>query len=99
MPVPVSTMTSTTNEVTTSYSNSTVNSGAWYDSYDIWYNPAQSTNNNSGGLEMMICFDHFGGVQRAGSPGHSVILDGISFTVCYGGSAMEGPSPLSLTVS
>jgi hypothetical protein len=90
MPVPVSTMTSTPNEVTTSYSTSTVNSGAWDDSYDIWYNPAQSANNNSSGLEMVIWPNHFGGVQPARSLGSSVILDGISFTVCYGEAGNGG---------
>jgi hypothetical protein len=90
MPVAVSTMTSTPDKVTTSYSTSTVNSGAWDDSYDIWYNPAQSTNNNSSGLEMMIWLNHFGGVEPAGSPGPTVTLDGISFTVWYGGSGNGG---------
>ena len=65
MPVAVSTMAGTPDKVTTSYSTSTVDSGAWDDSYDIWYNPAQSTNNNSSGLEMMIWLNHFGGVQPA----------------------------------
>jgi hypothetical protein len=90
MPVPVSTMTSTPDKVTTSYSTSTVNSGAWDDSYDIWYNPARSTGSNSSGLEMMIWINHFGGVEPAGSPGPTVTLDGISFTVWYGGSGTGG---------
>jgi hypothetical protein len=90
MPVPVSAMTSTANEVTTSYSTSTVSSGAWDDSYDVWYNPAKSTDNNSSGLEMMIWLNHFGGVQPAGSPGPTVTLDGIRFTVWYGGSGNGG---------
>jgi hypothetical protein len=90
MPAPVSKMTSTPNEVTTTYSTSTVSSGAWDDSYDIWFNPAQSTDNNSSGLEMMIWLNHFGGVQPAGSPGPTVTLDGISFTVWYGGSGSGG---------
>jgi hypothetical protein len=90
MPVAVSTMVSTADDVTTSYSTTTVNSGAWDDSYDIWYNPAQSTSDNSSGLEMMIWLNHFGGVQPAGSPGPTVTLDGISFTVWYGGSGNGG---------
>lgn len=90
MPVAVSAMTSTPDKVTTSYSTSTVNNGAWDDSYDIWYNPASSTNNNSSGLEMMIWLNHFGGIQPAGSPQGTVTLDGISFTVWYGGSGNGG---------
>jgi hypothetical protein len=90
MPVAVSTMARTTDKVTTSYNTTTVDSGAWDDSYDIWYNPAQSTNSNNSGLEMMIWLNHFGGVQPAGSPGPTVTLDGISFTVWYGGSGNGG---------
>jgi hypothetical protein len=90
LPVPVSTMTSTPDKVTTSYSTTTVNSGAWDDSYDIWFNPAQSTADNSSGLEMMIWLNHFGGTQPAGSAGPTVTLDGISFTVWYGGSGNGG---------
>ena len=90
MPVPVSVMASTPGKVTTSYSTTTVNSGAWDDSYDIWYNPAASTNSNSSGLEMMIWLNHFGGIQPAGSQGPTVTLDGISFTVWYGGSGNGG---------
>jgi hypothetical protein len=90
MPVAVSAMTSTPDKVTTTYDTTTVDSGAWDDSYDIWYNPARSTNNNSSGLEMMIWLNHFGGVQPAGSPGPTVTLDGISFTVWYGGSGNGG---------
>jgi hypothetical protein len=90
MPVAVSSMSSTSDKVTTSYSTSTVDSGAWDDSYDIWYNPARSTGNNSSGLEMMIWLNHFGGVQPAGSPGPTVTLDGISFRVWYGGSGNGG---------
>ena len=90
MPVAVSSMSSTSDKVTTSYSTSTVDNGAWDDSYDIWYNPARSTSNNSSGLEMMIWLNHFGGVQPAGSPGPTVTLDGISFRVWYGGSGNGG---------
>jgi Glycosyl hydrolase family 12 len=90
MPVPVSSMISTPDKVTTTYDTSTVSSGAWDDSYDIWYNPARSTNNNSSGLEMMIWLNHFGGVQPAGSPGPTVNIDGISFTAWYGGSGNGG---------
>jgi cellulose 1,4-beta-cellobiosidase len=90
MPVAVSTMANTPGKVTTSYGTSTVSSGAWDDSYDIWFNPARSTNNNSSGLEMMIWLNHFGGVQPAGSPGPTVNIDGISFTVWYGGSGNGG---------
>jgi hypothetical protein len=90
MPVAVSTMTSTPGKVTTSYNTSTVTSGAWDDSYDIWYNPARSTGSNSSGLEMMIWLNHFGGVEPAGSPGPTVTIDGISFTVWYGGSGTGG---------
>jgi Glycosyl hydrolase family 12 len=90
LPVSVSTMASTPNKVTTSYTTMTVNNGAWDDSYDIWFNPAQSTNDNSSGLEMMIWLSHFGGTQPAGSPGPTVTIDGISFTVWYGGSGNGG---------
>jgi Glycosyl hydrolase family 12 len=90
MPVAVSTMSNTPGKVTTTYSTKTVSSGAWDDSYDIWFNPAQSTSNNSSGLEMMIWLNHFGGVQPAGSPGPTVNIDGISFRVWYGGSGNGG---------
>lgn len=90
MPVAVSAMSGTPDKVTTTYNTSTVDSGAWDDSYDIWYNPARSTSNNSSGLEMMIWLNHFGGVQPAGSPGPTVTLDGISFRVWYGGSGNGG---------
>jgi hypothetical protein len=90
LPVAVSAMTSSPDAVTTTYDTSTINSGAWDDSYDIWYNPNRSTNNNSTGLEMMIWLNHFGGVQPAGSPGPTVTLDGIRFTVWYGGSGNGG---------
>lgn len=90
MPVAVSAMTSTAGKVTTSYSTTTVNSGAWDDSYDIWYNSARSTNSNNSGLEMMIWLNHFGGTQPAGSSGPTVTLDGISWTVWYGGPGNGG---------
>ena len=90
MPVAVSTMASTPNKVTTTYRTSTVNSGAWDDSYDIWYNPNKTTSSNNSGLEMMIWLNHFGGTQPAGSAGPTVTLDGISFTVWYGGSGNGG---------
>jgi len=90
LPVAVSTMANTAGKVTTSYSTTTVNNGAWDDSYDIWYNPAQSTNSNNSGLEMMIWLNHFGGTQPAGSSGPTVTLDGISWTVWYGGNGNGG---------
>jgi cellulose 1,4-beta-cellobiosidase len=90
MPVAVSAMAGTPGKVTTSYSTSTVNSGAWDDSYDIWYNPVRSTNSNNSGLEMMIWLSHIGGTQPAGSAGPTVTLDGISWTVWYGGSGNGG---------
>lgn len=90
MPVAVSTMANTAGKVTTSYSTTTVNNGAWDDSYDIWYNRARSTNSNNSGLEMMIWLNHFGGTQPAGSAGPTVTLDGISWTVWYGGNGNGG---------
>ena len=90
MPVAVSAMAGTANKVTTSYDTTTVNNGAWDDSYDIWYNAARSTNSNNSGLEMMIWLSHIGGTQPAGSPGPTVTLDGISWTVWYGGSGNGG---------
>jgi hypothetical protein len=90
LPVPVSAMISTPGKVTTTFITSTNNNGAWDDSYDIWFNPAQSTSNNSSGLEMMIWLNHFGGTQPAGTAGPTVTIDGISFTVWYGGSGNGG---------
>jgi cellulose 1,4-beta-cellobiosidase len=90
MPVAVSTMANTAGKVTTSYSTTTVGNGAWDDAYDIWYNPAKTTNSNNSGLEMMVWLNHFGGTQPAGSAGPTVTLDGISWTVWYGGNGNGG---------
>lgn len=87
LPVLVSTMSATPNTVTSSYNTSVV-SGTWDDSYDIWYNSGTSTSNNeTNGLEMMIWLDHEGGVQPIGSVvASNVSIDGISFNVWYGSS-------------
>jgi hypothetical protein len=90
MPVAVSAMTATANKVTTSYSTATVANGAWDDAYDIWYNPAATTSSNNTGLEMMVWLNHFGGTQPAGSQAGTVTLDGIGWTVWYGGSGNGG---------
>jgi cellulose 1,4-beta-cellobiosidase len=39
---------------------------------------------------MMIWLNHFGGTQPAGSAGPTVTLDGISWTVWYGGNGNGG---------
>jgi cellulose 1,4-beta-cellobiosidase len=88
MPILVSTITATPNTVTSSYNTSVV-SGTWDDSYDIWYNSGTSTSNNeTNGLEMMIWIDHEGGVQPIGKVvASNVVIDGYSFDVWYGPSS------------
>jgi hypothetical protein len=78
--------------VSTSYSTTTTGSGAYDDAYDIWFNQAASTGNNStNGLEMMIWLNHNGSVQPAGSEVASgVSIGGNSYDVWYSGTSPGG---------
>ena len=78
--------------VSTSYSTSTTGSGAYDDSYDIWFNQASSTSDNStNGLELMIWLNHNGSVQPAGSEVASdVSIGGNTYDVWYNGTSPGG---------
>jgi cellulose 1,4-beta-cellobiosidase len=78
--------------VSTSYSTTTVSGGAYDDSYDIWFNQATSTSDNSAnGLELMIWLNHNGSVQPAGSVVASdVSIGGNTYNVWYSGTAPGG---------
>jgi cellulose 1,4-beta-cellobiosidase len=70
--------------VDTSY-NTTTAAGTWDDSYDIWWNADETTNNNQSGLEMMIWLNRQGGVQPKGSVvASNVSIDGATYNVWYG---------------
>lgn len=98
LPVNVGAMVSTPNKVTTTYNTTVISSGAWDDSYDIWFNPNTSTNNNSTGLEMMIWLDHMGGVQPAGKVvARGVTIGGHSYDVWHGGNSPGGTVSYVLT--
>jgi cellulose 1,4-beta-cellobiosidase len=53
--------------VTTTDNTSYGAGGKTDNSYDIWFNPNKTTDNNSSGLEMMIWLDSSGGPSPAGS--------------------------------
>jgi cellulose 1,4-beta-cellobiosidase len=78
--------------VSTSYSTTTTGSGAYDDAYDIWFNQASSTSDNStNGLEMMIWLNHNGSVQPAGSKVASgVTIGGNTYDIWYSGTSPGG---------
>jgi hypothetical protein len=78
--------------VSTSYSTTTTGSGVYDDAYDIWFNQASSTSDNStNGLEMMIWLNHNGSVQPAGSKVASgVSIGGNTYDVWYNGTSPGG---------
>jgi hypothetical protein len=90
MPILVSGIT--TGVVTTSVTISTPAVGVWDAAYDIWFNVASSTNDNSvGGLEMMVWLNHLGAIQPAGSLiASGVVIGGNAYNVWYGGTAPGG---------
>ena len=77
--------------VTTTDQTSTVSGGAWDDSYDIWFNSESATSDNSsGGLEMMIWLDHQGPVEPAGQVVASdVSIGGQMYNVWYSGHTVS----------
>jgi cellulose 1,4-beta-cellobiosidase len=79
-------------KVTTSYATSTISTGAWDDAYDIWFNPDSTTSNNgSGGLEMMLWLSKLGPVQPAGSRiATGVVIGGRSYDVWKDGPKRGG---------
>lgn len=83
LPVTVASLIKTPTLVTSSY-NTTVVTGRWDDSYDIWYNPAKTTKNNQSGLELMIWLNHQGGVNPIGKAVTTATIDGIKWTVWHG---------------
>jgi hypothetical protein len=68
------------------------NTAYWDAAYDIWFNVASSTNDNSvGGLEMMVWLNHLGAIQPAGSLiASGVVIGGNAYNVWYGGTAPGG---------
>jgi hypothetical protein len=91
LPVRVSAMTGG-GVVSTSYATTTTGSGSYDDAYDIWFNQASSTGNNSAnGLEMMIWLNHNGAVQPAGSKVASgVPIGGRMYDVWHAGNSPGG---------
>ena len=78
--VPVAQLSS----VTSDWSITTVNSGAWNVAYDIWLSPSlDTTNGYNGGAEIMIWLDWNGGVQPAGAVVDTVTIDGATWEVWY----------------
>lgn len=87
LPVSTAKLINTPGTVTTSINTSIISSGAWDDSYDIWFNASTSTSNNSTGLEMMIWLNKLGSVQPAGSTvAKGVSIGGHTYNVWYGSS-------------
>jgi hypothetical protein len=85
-------------KVTTSANTTTITTGAWDDSYDIWWNPASNATNNSSGLEMMIWLTKRGSVQPAGSVvASNVNIGGRTYNVWKGGSSPGGTVSYVLT--
>jgi cellulose 1,4-beta-cellobiosidase len=91
LPLKVSTI-ATGGKVRTSYATSTISTGAWDSAYDIWFNPASATSNNgSGGLEMMLWLNKLGPIQPAGSRiASGVVIGGRSYDVWKGGPRPGG---------
>lgn len=94
LPVQNSTLTQG-GKVLTSFDTSTsgVASGdAWDDAYDIWFNSASSTTNNSAnGLEMMVWLTKGGPIQPAGGVvASNASIGGRTYNVWYGGSGLGG---------
>jgi len=84
--------------VTTTYRTSTIASGVWDDSYDIWFNPNAVTADNRGGLELMIWLSHRGTVQPVGSDiSSNVTIDGRTYDVWYGVTGNGGTLTFVLT--
>lgn len=82
LPVQVSAMTLAT-PVTTSY-DTTTSTGEWDDSYDIWFNPASSTDDNQSGLEMMVWLGHAGVQPKGAVVASDVSIGGSTYNVWYG---------------
>ena len=98
LPLTVSSV-ETPGTLTTSFDTSVITGGAWDDSYDIWWNAASATSNNSSnGLEMMIWLSHLGPVQPAGSVvASNVNIGGQSYNVWHAGSSPGGTVSFVLT--
>jgi cellulose 1,4-beta-cellobiosidase len=79
-------------KVTTSYATTTTSTGAWDDAYDIWFHPSSATTNNgSGGLELMLWLSKLGPVQPAGSKiASGVAIGGRSYDVWKEGGTPGG---------
>jgi cellulose 1,4-beta-cellobiosidase len=78
--------------VMTSIDGSLITTGAWSYAYDIWFNRASQTTNNSGnGLEMMVWLAKNGPVQPAGAVvAGNAMIGGRSYTVWKGGPKPGG---------
>ena len=88
-----------TGTVKTSIAGSLVTTGAWNYAYDIWFNTAsQTTNNSVNGLEMMVWLAKNGPVQPAGAVvARNALMGGRSYTVWKGGEKPGGTVSYVLT--
>ncbi len=83
LPVQVSAMTP--GKVTTSWSTTQPNNGAYDVAYDIWYNHAATTPGQPNAEEMMIWINHTPGIAPAGSiVANNVSIGGNTYTVWEG---------------
>jgi hypothetical protein len=68
--------------VTSDYNTTTVNSGAWDDAYDIWFNPVGG--GGLGDLEMMVWLNHAGASPAGSVVRSNVSIGGNTYNVWYG---------------
>jgi len=67
LPLAVSSVETSGTVVTTDATSFSSSGSKMDDAYDIWFNPSQTTTNNSSGTEMMIWLNSAGGPSPAGS--------------------------------
>lgn len=82
--------------VTSSY-DTTTSGGQWDDSYDIWFNPASSTDDNQSGLEMMIWLGHTSVQPKGSVVASDVSIDGSTWNVWYGSGTVSYVATTSTT--
>ena len=80
MPLQVSKLTS----VSSSWSTTQVNSGAYDVAFDIWFNSTPTTTGQPDGTEVMIWLNSRGGVQPFGSQTATASLAGLNWNVWTG---------------
>lgn len=80
LPLAVSSV-ETTGTVVTTDSTTFGSSGTMDDSYDIWFNPDETTSDNSSGTEMMIWLNSTGGPTPAGTSKATATIGGNVYDV------------------